>query len=185
MYLGPAADSGRGVPRKGLGHLARKPDLCRILADIEVDDFSAVMAKHDQSIQDPKRRGCHNEHVDRRDVGLVVVQEASPSRRDVMARDPRFPSSLHRAEKCALVFAAALTLARPPHLGNAQVSKKLSVASLQGSWSGGGTVSLLKIYLALKSAAADRGICISGPVSTSGTSATGREMNGYSGLRCM
>jgi len=38
--------------------LARKPDLCRILADIEVDDFSAVMAKHGQSIQDPKRRGC-------------------------------------------------------------------------------------------------------------------------------
>jgi hypothetical protein len=33
-------------------------------------------------------------------------------------------------------------------------------------------LSLLKIYLALESTAADRGICISGPVSTSGTSAT-------------
>ena len=76
----PQQVAGRGVPGKGLGHLTRKPDLCRIFADIEVDDLSAVMAKHDQGIQDPKRRGCNNEHVDRRDVGLVVVQEASPGR---------------------------------------------------------------------------------------------------------
>ena len=76
----PQQIAGRGVPGKGLGHLSRKPDLCRILADIEVDDFSAVMIKHDQSIQDPKRRGCHNEHVDRRDVSQVVVQEALPGR---------------------------------------------------------------------------------------------------------
>jgi len=76
----PQQVAGRGVPGKGLGHLTRKPDLCRIFADIEVDDLSAVMAKHDQGIQDPKRRGCHNEHVDRRDVGHVVVQEATPSR---------------------------------------------------------------------------------------------------------
>ena len=38
------------------------------------------MTKHDQGIQDPKRRGWHNEHVDRRNVGHVVVQEATPSR---------------------------------------------------------------------------------------------------------
>jgi len=50
-----------------------------------------------------------------------------------MARDPRFLSLLHRVEKCALVFAAALTLGWPPHLGKTQVSKKLSVASLEGS----------------------------------------------------
>jgi hypothetical protein len=31
------------------------------------------MAKHDQGIENPKRSGCHNEHVDRRDVGQVVV----------------------------------------------------------------------------------------------------------------
>ena len=45
----PQQIAGRGVPGKGLGHLTRKPDLCRILADIEVDDLSAVMAKHDQA----------------------------------------------------------------------------------------------------------------------------------------
>jgi hypothetical protein len=58
-----------------------------------------------------------------------------------MSRDPRFVSSLRRVEKCALAFAAALTLGWPPLIGNAQVSKKLSAASLEGSWSGGGTVS--------------------------------------------
>jgi hypothetical protein len=48
----------------------------------------------------------------------------------------------HRAEKgAALVFVAALTLIGGPQGANAQASKKLSVASLEGSWSGGGTVS--------------------------------------------
>ena len=37
-------------------------------------------------------------------------------------------------------FAAAFTLSGMPHIGNAQVAKKLRVASLEGSWSGGGTV---------------------------------------------
>ena len=38
-----------------------------------------VMVKHDQGIQDPKRRGPDNEHVDRRGVSQVVVQKAAPS----------------------------------------------------------------------------------------------------------
>jgi hypothetical protein len=58
-----------------------------------------------------------------------------------MSRDPRFLSYLHRAKPYALACAAALTLGALPQLGQAQVSKKLSVASLEGSWSGGGTVS--------------------------------------------
>src|SRR5215470_20266571 len=40
----------------------------------------------------------------------------------------------------AFALAAALMLSGLPHIGNAQVSKKLRVASLEGSWSGGGTV---------------------------------------------
>jgi hypothetical protein len=39
-------------------------------------------------------------------------------------------------------FAAAFTLSGMPHIGNAQVAKKLRVASLEGSWSSGGTVAL-------------------------------------------
>jgi hypothetical protein len=41
----------------------------------------------------------------------------------------------------AFAFVAALTLSGLPSLGNAQVSSRLTVASLEGSWSGGGTVS--------------------------------------------
>ena len=73
MCLGPAA--GCGIPGKGFGHLARKPDLCGILGHLEMNDFSAVMAKHDQGVQDPKRRGCHNEHVDCNNISLVVLQK--------------------------------------------------------------------------------------------------------------
>ena len=45
------------------------------------------------------------------------------------------------AEASVFVLAAALTLSGLPHHGTAQVSNKVSVASLEGSWSGGGTVS--------------------------------------------
>jgi hypothetical protein len=40
----------------------------------------------------------------------------------------------------AFALAAALTLGGLAQVGNAQPPKKLSVASLEGSWSGGGTV---------------------------------------------
>jgi len=40
----------------------------------------------------------------------------------------------------AFALAAALTLTGLPHIGYAQVAKKLRIASLEGSWSGGGTV---------------------------------------------
>src|SRR5262249_26356547 len=39
------------VPRKSLGHLARKPVLRRICGDFEVDDPSAIEAEHDQGIK--------------------------------------------------------------------------------------------------------------------------------------
>jgi len=70
----------RSVLHIGLDRLERQPDLCGISGHLEMNDLSAVMTKHDQGIQDPKRRGWHNEHVDRRNVGHVVVQEATPSR---------------------------------------------------------------------------------------------------------
>ena len=38
------------------------------------------MSEDDQGIEKTKRRGCHNEHVDRRNVGQVVVQQATPGR---------------------------------------------------------------------------------------------------------
>jgi hypothetical protein len=56
-----------------------------------------------------------------------------------MSFDPPRLSSFHRAAVFAL--AAALTVSGWPGVSNAQDPKKTSVASLEGSWSGGGTVS--------------------------------------------
>jgi hypothetical protein len=56
-----------------------------------------------------------------------------------MSFDPPRLSSFHRAAVFAL--AAALTVSGWPGVSNAQDAKKTSVASLEGSWSGGGTVS--------------------------------------------
>jgi hypothetical protein len=48
----------------------------------------------------------------------------------------------HRIEKGAVfAFSALLTLGALPYIGNAQVSTKMNVASLEGAWSGGGTIS--------------------------------------------
>jgi hypothetical protein len=58
-----------------------------------------------------------------------------------MSRDPPLASSRHRMEICAFALGAGLTLSGLPHVGSAQVSKKVSVASLEGAWNGGGTVS--------------------------------------------
>jgi hypothetical protein len=74
--------------------------------------------------------------------GTVVPRiETLVSERPCMSQDPHCVARLHRAEKGALALAAALTLVWLPTASTAQVSKKLNVASLEGSWSGGGTVS--------------------------------------------
>ena len=58
-----------------------------------------------------------------------------------MSRDHRFLAFPRRANRHALAVAATLALAALPQLGHAQGSKKLNVGNLEGSWSGGGTVS--------------------------------------------
>ena len=55
-----------------------EPALRRIVGDIEMDDSSSVMSEDDQGVEKPKRRGRNNEHVDRRNVGQVVMQKATP-----------------------------------------------------------------------------------------------------------
>jgi hypothetical protein len=59
-----------------------------------------------------------------------------------MASDAPHLTFLRWAEKgAAFALVAALTLSGLPPLGNAQVTSRLTVASLEGSWSGGGTLS--------------------------------------------
>ena len=58
-----------------------------------------------------------------------------------MPSDTSHLSSLHPIDKgAAFVIATALLLSGLSLIANAQPSKKLNVASLEGSWSGGGTV---------------------------------------------
>jgi hypothetical protein len=45
-----------------------------------VNDPPAIEAEHDQGIKEPERRGGDHKHVDRRNVGKVVAQEAPPGR---------------------------------------------------------------------------------------------------------
>jgi hypothetical protein len=45
-----------------------------------MNDSSSVMSEDDQGIEKLECRRCNNEHVDRRNVGQVVVQKATPGR---------------------------------------------------------------------------------------------------------
>ena len=127
MCLGPAANSGCGLPEKGLGHLARKPDLRGILSHFEMNDFSAVMAKYDQHIQNPKPRGCHNEHVDRRSVAHVVVQKASPSRGGVFGPPPQVSPNGGLADLDAELEQFAVDAGRAPErIGEAHPADQIT-----------------------------------------------------------
>ena len=80
------------VPRKGLGHLAGKPELRGIWGDFEVNNPSAIEAEHNQGIKELERRGGDYKHVNRRKVGQVVAQKAPPGRGGDPG-SPRHPSS--------------------------------------------------------------------------------------------
>ena len=58
----------------------REPDLGWIMGNRDVNNLSSVMAEDDQGIEKLECRRCNNEHVDRRNVGQVVVQKATPGR---------------------------------------------------------------------------------------------------------
>ena len=75
MCLGPAVDSGVRSPRERPRSSGAKARPVWDLGYLEMNDFSAVMTKHDQGIEKPKRRGCNNEHVDGGNVMHVVVQK--------------------------------------------------------------------------------------------------------------
>ena len=63
-----------------------KPDLGRVLGDIEVNDPSAVVAEDDHGVEQAKRRGRNDEHVDSNGVAHVVAQEAAPGRGGTLGR---------------------------------------------------------------------------------------------------
>ena len=66
------------MPGKGFGDLARQPGLCGIRGDIEMDDFSSLMAEDEQGVENLKPGRYDNEHVDGGGVMQVIVQERAP-----------------------------------------------------------------------------------------------------------
>src|SRR5882757_5862033 len=80
----------RGVPGESLGDLASQPALCRVLGDIEMDDFSPLMAEDDQRIEQLKPCRYDNEHVDGGCVMAVIVQERAPGRGGALGRHERY-----------------------------------------------------------------------------------------------
>jgi hypothetical protein len=48
---------------------------------VKSHNLPAIVGQNDHHIQQPKRRGSHNEHVDRGDAGGLIAQEATPGRR--------------------------------------------------------------------------------------------------------
>ena len=80
MHPDPAADIEVRIPREGLGHLTCEPGLRRVLGDLEMNNPSSVVAENDHGVEQPKRRGRNNEHVDRHRLAHVVPQEAAPGR---------------------------------------------------------------------------------------------------------
>ena len=71
----PQQMSGCCVPRERLDDLSGQPDLCRVLCDIEMDNFSSLVAEDDQGVEELKPRRYDNEHVDGGGVMHVIVQE--------------------------------------------------------------------------------------------------------------
>ena len=75
-------------------------------------------------------------------AALHAMKCSIVERRVSMASDAPHLTFLRWAKKgAAFALVAALALSELPPIGNAQVSSRLTVASLEGSWSGGGTVS--------------------------------------------
>ena len=75
-------------------------------------------------------------------AALHAIKGVSLSDGSSMASDAPHLTFLGWADKgAAFALVAALTLSGLPPIGNAQVPTGLRVASLEGSWSGGGTLS--------------------------------------------
>jgi hypothetical protein len=69
--------------------LAREPDLRRIPVHINLDDPSSMVIKYNHGIEELKRCGSDDKHLDGGDVRHVVQQNAAPSRGGSLGRRGR------------------------------------------------------------------------------------------------
>src|ERR1700683_3048903 len=85
-----------GVPRECFGHLAREPSGGRMLGYSRAYDLPAIVRQNDHDVEQLKRSGRYNEHIDRSDAFGLIAQEAPPS------RGRRTSSSYHVLGDCGL-----------------------------------------------------------------------------------
>jgi len=74
--------------------LLRGPLRGRMSGDVEVNDMSSIMTRHDEGEKWAKGRGEYSKEVNCSDVANMVVQEGPPSRRWRLARVDSVP--VHR-----------------------------------------------------------------------------------------
>jgi hypothetical protein len=92
------------------------------------------MVKHDQGLEDPKRRGHDNEHVDRHCVSQVVVQKATPSRGRGLGAPRQIPPDCGLADIHAELEQFAVDARRAPTTGWQSSSGRSGRGFRHSSW---------------------------------------------------
>ena len=77
MYL-DRARARSGIPRECFGYLAREPSSSRMLGYSRAYDVPSIVRQNDHDVEQLKRGGRHNEHIDRSDAVGVIAQKAAP-----------------------------------------------------------------------------------------------------------
>jgi hypothetical protein len=72
------AIGGRGVIREGVHDLLGGPARGGMLGDVEVQDATAIVGKHDEDEEDTQAGGGNGEEIDSDEVPNMVGQERPP-----------------------------------------------------------------------------------------------------------
>jgi hypothetical protein len=70
----------RSTPGERFSYLTQQPPSGRVRRDIKSHNLPAIVGQNDHHVEQPKRRGCHNEQVDRSDTREVISHKATPGR---------------------------------------------------------------------------------------------------------
>ncbi len=64
---------------EGVDDLLRSPLGIGIRSDVEMNNLSPIVPKHDENVQHPKRGRRHGKEIAGGDVRNVIIEERSPS----------------------------------------------------------------------------------------------------------
>src|SRR5579883_1517150 len=84
--------------RKGFAQLLRYPGAGRMLGDADMQDAPAIMANHEESIQQPEGNGGHGEEIHRSNGLPVILEKCLPASDGIRIAW----RSLDRARDCPL-----------------------------------------------------------------------------------